>query len=245
MCEGPSVLTIHATDNRGEEGILADAAVFRELRCTSVAVVTSILAACSGRMDALEPISPTLVGQQIESVMKGNRPVAARTGILADVRQIELVADLVQEYGINGLVVAPVLRYGGAVILDQDGLDATRRLLFPQARVVIVRAGDLQAFAGDSGDGIEAMREAAGSLREQGARAVLIAGFISRGRALDLLDDDGSVAVFDTTRIVAPRVSGLASAHAAALTAHLARGEDLMRAVAAAQRFIGFRLQRG
>jgi hydroxymethylpyrimidine/phosphomethylpyrimidine kinase len=62
---------------------------------------------------------------------------------------------------------------------------------------------------------------------------------------LDLVDDDGHVVLLDTARIQTSRVPGLAGAHAAALAAHLARGASLSNAAEAAQRYIGFRLQRG
>lgn len=245
MADKPAALSIHTADNWCEEGVLADAAVFRELQCDPVSVVTSVLAATPVHIDALEALSLSLVAQQFESVMKGCRPAAGRTGILNDPRQIELIAGLVEEYGLHDLVVAPVLRFGGATVLDESGLAATRRLLYPRARVLVVRAADIEKLTGMEAEGLDGMKKASARLRDQGAGTVLLAGFPSRGRVLDLLDDRGSIAVFDVSRIIAPRVSGLAGAHAAALTAHLARGEPLVNAVAAAQRYVGFRLQRG
>jgi hydroxymethylpyrimidine/phosphomethylpyrimidine kinase len=245
MPETPAAITIHAADNWCEEGVLADSAVFRELQCNPVAVVTSVIAAAPDHIDALDCLSLSLVAQQFESVMKGCRPTAGRTGILTDPRQIELVAGLVREYGIHDMVVAPVLRFGGYDLLDRTALEATRRLLYPVARVLVVRAGDVTTLSGVEAEGLEGMKKAAAILRNHGAVAVLLAGFPYRGRVLDLLDDQGSIAVFDASRIITPRVSGLAGAHAAALTAHLARGESLAHAAAAAQRYVGFRLQRG
>jgi len=73
----------------------------------------------------------------------------------------------------------------------------------------------------------------------------LITGWIVGNRVVDVLDDGGEHNVFDTGRLAAPRLEGIANAHAIALAAHLARGRTLDRAAQAAQRFVGLRLQRG
>jgi hydroxymethylpyrimidine/phosphomethylpyrimidine kinase len=109
----------------------------------------------------------------------------------------------------------------------------------------VARATDCEFLAGLEVADLDGLRDAAKRLRDLGARAALVAGLVVRGRVLDLVDDDGKVVVLDTARIQAPRVPGLAGAHAAALTAHLARGLPLSGAAEAAQRYIGFRLQRG
>jgi hydroxymethylpyrimidine/phosphomethylpyrimidine kinase len=124
-------------------------------------------------------------------------------------------------------------------------MNALTRFLFPAARVVVVRAGDLDLLTEKRAEGLDELRSAASVLRERGAGAVLISGGVLKGRVLDVLDDGGQVTVFDTTRLSVSRVEGLAGAHAAALAAHLARGLDLREAAAAAQRYVALRLQRG
>lgn len=245
MSEAAQVLTVHAVDNWGEEGILADSAVLQEFRCNPVAVVTAVLVSCRDGVEALEGLPSGLVARQFETAVTAGRPAAGRTGILRDKAQVELVASLLQEFEVPQLVVAPVLRVGGVRILDEAGLEATRRRLFPLSRVVLVRASDLRELTGDTPSGLDSLKRAASSLRRDGAGAVLVAGYLGKNRVVDLLDDDGTVSIFDSARIVAPRVSGLSGAHASALAANLARGEELVRSVSAAQRYVGFRLKRG
>lgn len=244
MTARPAVLSIHAADNLGEEGILVDAAVCAELQCRFSGIVTSILASRPGRVDALEPLSLGLVAQQLESVLATCRPAAVRVGLVVDRRQASLVADLVTSYGLPSPVVAPVVKIGGTRVLSAEGLRAAEESLYPAARVVVIRAGDLDVLAGRASSDVDGIREAAEAVRQRGARSVLVAGAISRGRVLDLLDEEGHVSLFDASRVAAPRLAGASGAHAAALTAHLARGQSLVAAVSAAQRYIAFRLQR-
>jgi len=240
----PAVLSIHAADGVGEQGMVADAGVYQELRCRWAGVVTSVLAAGSHGIDALEPLSLGLVAQQLESVLQTCRPAAVRTGVLVGSRQVELIAGILRECGLEPTVVAPVLRIRGERVLDDDTLEAVTRTLYPLAGVVVVRAGDVELLAGESVEDVEGMTRAAASLRSRGARRVLIAGAVQGGRVVDLLDDDGKTSLFDVSRVSAPRVAGLSGVHAAALAAHLARGRSMVKAVDAAQRYVGFRIQR-
>lgn len=244
MSRGPAVLSIHAVDGLAEEGVLADAAVCAELHCRPVSVVASVLVTRDGQIDAMESLSLGLVAQQLESVLASCRPAAARTGLLADPRQIELVAELIETYGLPDPVVAPVLRVAGVRVVGDEALGALRRFHFPLARVLIARAGDLEILVGHPAPDVESLKSAAAALRGQGARAVIISGATWRGRVIDLLDDDGRVSLFDSSRVNAPRIGGLSGAHAAALTAHLARGQSLVQSADAAQRYVSFRLQR-
>lgn len=244
MSGRPAVLSIHSVDTLGEEGVLVDAAVYTEMECRPVSVVTSILATGQKGIEVLEGLSLALVAQQFESLIGVCRPLVARTGILKDARQVELVAGLLDHFGIHDLVVAPIDRVGGARVLDKAGAEATRQFLFPLARVVVLRAVDAPTFVGESVEDIDGMKRAASTIRAQGAKAALVAGASWRGRVVDVLDENGHVSVFDSQRVIAPRAERLSGAHAAALAAHLARGAPLARAVDAAQRYVALRLQR-
>jgi hydroxymethylpyrimidine/phosphomethylpyrimidine kinase len=119
------------------------------------------------------------------------------------------------------------------------------RHLYPAARVVVARAAELQLLIGQDVDDLAGLRDAASRLQEQGARAVVISGLFLRGRVIDLLANGNDVTLFDTARVQAPHVAGLSGSYAAALAGHIARGLSLRDAAESAQRYVGFRIQRG
>ena len=53
MNEAVNVLTVHAVDSWGEEGVLADSAVLQEFRCSPVAVVTAVLVSRREKVESL------------------------------------------------------------------------------------------------------------------------------------------------------------------------------------------------
>jgi len=234
MSTKPLVVSAHAPDAGGGDGFVADAAVFAELDCRSACIATSVVAS--------EPLPLDVVARQLDAV-RAIKPVGAmRVGFVRGSPQIELVARFVRtEVPASAVVAIP----SGDPPLDDDSGQAIRKYLYPAARVVVVRAAELSELLNVEVENLGGLREAAARLRGEGARAVVIAGWLSRGRVIDLIDEDGDVELLDTARIQVPRVPALSGAYAAALAAHLARGLPLPAAAAAAQRFIGFRLLRG
>jgi hydroxymethylpyrimidine/phosphomethylpyrimidine kinase len=233
----PLVVSANALDTGSREGFVADAAVFAELDCRAVCVATSVL--------SREPLPLDLVARQLEAVPPMGPVAAVRVGFVVGHAQVELIAGFARRVAPETTVVAPPVHIGTTPVLDVATRDALRSELFPVARVVVARAADCAFLAGAEAADLDGLRDAAKRLRDLGARAAVVAGLVVRGRVIDLVDDGGGVAVLDTSRIQAPRIAGLAGAHAAALTAHLARGLPLPRAAEAAQRYVGFRLQRG
>jgi hydroxymethylpyrimidine/phosphomethylpyrimidine kinase len=237
VSDDPLVVSVHAPDTGLGEGFVADAAVFAELDCRAACVATAVLPP--------EPLPLDVVARQLEAAQLLGPVAAVRVGFLSGAEQVALVAGFVRRAAPATTVVASLVRAGTGTPLDLETQEAIRGHLFPAARVVVTRAADVVLLGGGEVEDLEGSRDAAKRLRDQGARAVLIAGLLVRGRVLDLLDDDGNVVLLDTARIQAPRVPGLAGAHVAALAAHLARGLLLSYAAEAAQRYIGFRLLRG
>ncbi len=245
MSDKPVVLSIHAVDTAGEEGIVADARACADLECAACQVVTAILTRAPSRAGALEELSPEIVERQFESVMASTRPAAVHTGIVASAAQVVQIARLLRDHALNGMVLAPVFRIGGTKVLDGALLDAMRQNLFPLCTVLVVRIGDAGPLLDETIRDVSAMKQAARALREWGAATVVLTGATSRGRVLDVIDDGTAATVLSTARVEAPRIAGVGGIHATALAAHLARGEDLVAAARAAQRYIALRLQSG
>jgi hydroxymethylpyrimidine/phosphomethylpyrimidine kinase len=237
MSTNPLVVSVHALDTAGGEGLVADAAAFAELDCRAACVATSVVVP--------EPLPLDVVARQLAATQALGPIAAVRVGFVGGAAQVGLVAAFVRRVAPAPTVLAISLRSGTTAPLDAETYEAVRRDLFPAARVVVVRAAEAASDAGGRVLDLDGLREAAKRLKAQGAKAVVIAGLLVRGRVLDFVDDDGDVVLLDTTRIQVPRVPGLASAYAAALAAHLARGFALSHAAEAAQRSIGFRLLRG
>lgn len=237
MSDEPLVVSVNAIDTGAGEGLVADAAVFGELACRAAFVATSALPP--------EPLPLDVVSRQLERAL-AVRPIGAvRVGFVHGPPQVEAIAHFLRTASPGASVFAPALRAGAEILVDDRTKDAMARHLYPAARVVVARAAELSSLTGREAEDLSGLRDAAQKLRDRGAQAVVISGWIAHGRVLDLLDDGGEVSLLDTARIHAAHVAGLAGAYAASLAAHLARGLTLRDAAEAAQRYVGFRITRG
>ena len=82
------------------------------------------------------------------------------------------------------------------------------------------------------------MEKAAKIIAGFGARAVLVKGGHLRGEATDLFYQDGRVRFLKAPRIRTRHTHGTGCAYSAAITAQLAKGQDLFSAVTLAKKFI-------
>ncbi len=91
-------------------------------------------------MSGYEALSPALVADQIRAVVTDIGVDAAKTGMLANARIVEAVAEAVAETGIPNLVVDPVfVSKHGHPLLEPDAVDALKSDILPLAT-----AGDAQ-----------------------------------------------------------------------------------------------------
>lgn len=226
MSEAPTVLSVDVFDAAGRDGLLVDAAALAELGCAGVFAATAIVAG-----ETRTALEPSLFERQLEAALRA-RPAAIRIGAL---ESEALAARLSERLG-RPTSIPVVAGMAPAAIV---------RLVAPSTTVLIVRGGDLGLAPEGEPPSVETVRERAAELLALGARSVLVSGLTAHGRVIDLLDDGAKAQAFSAARLPAPRIAGLAGAHAAALAAHLARGATVPLAVQAAQRYVRLRLERG
>jgi hydroxymethylpyrimidine kinase/phosphomethylpyrimidine kinase len=234
---------VDAVDASGDEGLIAAARTTEELGCPAAFVTTGLLLREDGDV-RLHAVPPDVLDAQLADVLSPGATPVVRTGVLGGGQGVERVVSALERAPEARLVVAPVARIGKRSLLDHEAVAKIRIALFARARVVVLRVAESARWGAPEIRSASDLRTAAAALREQGARAALVSGWIDRGRVMDLLDDGGTLTMLDTTRLAAPRVPGLSAAHATALAVRLAAGEDLPAAAYAAQRYVGSRLRR-
>jgi hydroxymethylpyrimidine/phosphomethylpyrimidine kinase len=131
----------------------------------------------------------------------------------------------------------------GAALISSDGLAALRRLLVPRADLVTPNLAEAAALAGWSNPpaGRSGMEEVGRAVLALGPAAVLVTGGHLRDpEAADLLlrRDDPSVRWLSGPRLDSRNTHGTGCVLSAAVTARLARGEDLLQAVEGAKVFV-------
>jgi hydroxymethylpyrimidine/phosphomethylpyrimidine kinase len=193
-----------------------------------------------GQVSRIQPADPEIVQEQIELLLK-NFPVAAiKTGLLCNPAIVGIVARTLREAKPRRLVVDPVMiATSGDALLEPKAIAIYEEELFPLASLITPNLDEAARLLGDKIKDLPAMRDAAKALSRKYCVSVLLKGGHLRGkRAIDVLCDGNETREFSSAFIPSVKTHGTGCTYSAAITAELARGKDLPRAIARAKRFV-------
>jgi len=237
----PIALTIAGSDSSGGAGIQADLKVFTVLGVYGASVLTALTAQNTCGVKAIHAVPAEFVGQQIEAVATDLHVSAIKTGMLNNEETVLAVVDAVKRLQLHPLVVDPVMvATSGDMLLEEGAVRALRDELLPLADLITpnlpeaARLLDARVAANE-----QEMEEQARALVALGCKAVVVKGGHGTGsEAVDILFEGENVTRFSRPRIETRDTHGTGCAFSAAVTAGLARGENLYQAVALAKDFV-------
>ncbi|NBQ16564.1 MAG: ATP-binding cassette domain-containing protein, partial [Proteobacteria bacterium] len=156
---------------------------------------------------------------------------AATGGMLVVVTHAEAVAARVAGLRVPMVVDPVMVSKHGAALLADDAVDALCSELLPLATLVTPNLPEAARLAGFDVCDRESMERAAQVIAARGPRHVLVKGGHLSGVAVDLLWSDGRAILLSGERIETRHTHGTGCTLSAAITARLARGEDVAAAV--------------
>jgi hydroxymethylpyrimidine/phosphomethylpyrimidine kinase len=233
-------LTIAGSDSGGGAGIQADLKTFTSFHVYGMSVVTAITAQNTLGVQRIEPLPPDLVAAQLISVLGDIGVDTAKTGMLMKREAIEVVAQILDEFGIRKLVVDPLMRAGsGESLLEEGAVEALKNLLLPMARVVTPNLEEASILCGQPVSDVSSMKEAARMIKELGPEYVLVkGGHLPGPHVLDVLYDGTRMQVRDTLRLPGDGFHGIGCTLSAAITSGLAKGQEVKEAIEIAHRYV-------
>lgn len=242
MTKTPQTLTIAGSDSGGGAGIQADLKTFQELGVFGTSVITAVTAQNTTGVAAIYPMSDEAVREQLKAVGSDFEIAALKTGMLFDPGIIKETAAAIRQFGWHKLVVDPVMiAKGGASLLQQEAVEALKVHLLPLAFLVTPNIPEAQALTGISITDPASRHLAAQQILSMGAGSVVIKG--GHGNDPQYAEDyflhkSGESVLYRSPRIATIQTHGTGCTFAAALTAQLAKGEELEDAVYTAKQFI-------
>jgi hydroxymethylpyrimidine kinase/phosphomethylpyrimidine kinase len=237
-------LTVAGLDPSGGAGIIADLRTFDAQGVYGMAVVTALTVQSTKGMSGKHDVPADVVGAQFERLFADRRPNAVKTGALGSGDIVKELAYLLDKHEYPGpLVVDPVLSSGdGALLLDEEGIEALKHVLLPHATLVTPNVHEVSRLCDFDVFDVKDMEAAALRLVAMGARASLVTGGMQSGgagkSAVDVFCDGREIEVMTEQWIEGERIHGTGCVLSAAITAHLARAGDLKSAVRNGRRVV-------
>jgi len=247
----PVTLTIAGSDSGGGAGVQADLKTFAALDCYGTSAITCLTAQNPDEVAGVEAVEPEMVALQVATVCKGFPVAAAKTGMLYSAPVIQSVVDVLKTVHLPFLCVDPVMvATSGARLLREDAVETLCGRLLSLASVVTPNLDEAVILCGHEISSVEAMREAAKEIGEKfGISCVLKGGHLTGGSdgadtVSDVLYHEGNLIEERFPRIQARETHGTGCTFSAALTARVARGDDLPTAFRTARLFVADALAR-
>jgi hydroxymethylpyrimidine/phosphomethylpyrimidine kinase len=241
----PRVLTIAGSDSSGAAGAQADLKTFEARGVYGMSALTMLTAQNSTGIQAVQPLPIEFIASQIDSVLTDIGADAIKTGLLLRAETVRLVADKVQQYAIESVVVDPVLIDGaGRRLIDAAAEEAYRTALFPKALIITPNLDEAGLLVGKRLENVADIRKAAVTLAAYGSRWILIKGGHLQANSNSLIDILYDPATDEYYEFRAPRLPvgntrGPGCTLASAIAAEIAKGWDVPAAVEAAKRYVG------
>jgi hydroxymethylpyrimidine kinase/phosphomethylpyrimidine kinase len=235
----PIALTIAASDPLGGAGLQADLTTFAHRGVHGVSAVTAVTAQTLDRVERVDLISPEMIEAQIRGILSDFEIAAVKTGLLARASVIELIADEVAAGRLPAPVVDPVMVDGrGRRLIDGSAEVAYREHLFPRALVITPNLAEASLLVGRPLTQVEDIAANAAGLRGLGADVVVVTGGAFEGDPQDVCVTADAIWSSKHPRVDTTNVRGSGCTFAAAITAELAHGFDVLEAIGLAGEFV-------
>ena len=243
-------LTIAGSDTSGGAGIQADLKTFQEHGTYGMNVLTVIatMDPDNGWNHGVFSIPVDEIKRQAKTALSTNVD-AIKTGMLSTEEIIETAGNIIEEAGINSVVIDPVMVCKGEdEVLNPGTVDAMITHLLPKALVVtpnLFEAGQLSGLG--TLKTVEDMKAAAEKIYSLGAKNVVIKGGkqLAHDKAVDLFFDGEKHTLLETEKTDTTYNHGAGCTFAAAVTANLANGLPVGDAVFAAKEFVSAAIAHG
>jgi hydroxymethylpyrimidine/phosphomethylpyrimidine kinase len=240
----PLALTVAGSDCSAGAGLQADLKTFSAFGVYGLSVVTGIVAEVPGRVSRIVPVEPGMVFEQWRLLFAHFPIRALKTGMLTSAGIVRMVGGRLGELSPASrpaVVVDPVMvATSGDQLVAAEAVDAYWECLFPFARLITPNVDEMRVLTGRQVESIEELKAAGEWLAEKTNTAVLAKGAHLRGTvARDFLVESGCITEFAAPFIDGVHTHGTGCTMSAAITAGLARGLPLDKAVGEAKHYIG------
>ncbi len=242
-------LSIAGSDPSGGAGLQADLKTFSACGCYGATVVVAVVDENTVGVTGVHPIPVDFVKGQIKSVLDDIGADAVKIGMLHSSDLIRAVKDTLSLYGIENIVLDPVMvATSGDPLLEPDAVDTLKSVLVPYARVITPNIPEACILLGEKISFQKELPECARRLSMDGRVSVLLkAGHLSDEDLVDVFynAETGKLTELRSARLHTRNTHGTGCTLSSAVASFLARGYGLDDAVVAAKDYIARAIEAG
>lgn len=237
----PCSLTIAGSDPSGGAGIQADLKTFHELQTYGMSVISSITAQNTTGVQDVHHVPVSMIEQQATSIIDDMPIHALKTGMLANVEIMEVVADVVSRMNAPYVMDPVMVAASGDHLISPDSQDYLKNELLALTTMVTPNIPEAEQLTGMPIHSEKDMEKAAITIvKDLGASTALVKGghLVDEENAVDVFFDGENIALFSSQRVHTKNSHGTGCTLSAAITAYLAKGYSMIPAIELAKKYI-------
>lgn len=234
-----TALSIAGSDCSGGAGIQADIKTMTMNGVYAMSVITALTAQNTTGVTGISEVSADFLKQQMEVIFNDIRPDAIKIGMVPNAELMETIAECLNVYQANNIVVDPVMvATSGSSLMESEAVVTLKSKLLPIATLVTPNIPEAEVLSGMKIVDEGSMVGAAKYISESYGCAVLLKGGHSINDANDLLYTDGQATWYHGKRIDNPNTHGTGCTLSSAIASNLAKGYELSTSIQRAKDYI-------
>ena len=245
----PNVMTFSATDPTSGAGLQADILTIASLGCYPLSIVTGVSVQDTIGVRGLTAINAQLVNDQTRTILEDMEISVFKCGLLGSLENIKIIAEIKEDYPEIPLIIDPVLASGrGDDLVNVEMMKVMLELLFPKSYLITPNSHEARKMVIKDNENFEdvSIDLCAERLKLLGCKNILITGADETTDKVinNLYESSGESNPFYWDRL--PGVyHGSGCTLASAISAYLALGFNLNKAVEQAQIYTWESLKNG
>lgn len=142
-----TALSIAGSDSSGGAGVQADLKTMTMNGVFAMSAITALTAQNTTGVTGILEADPEFLKKQIDAVFEDIRPDAVKIGMVSSSGLIKTIAERLQHYKAENIVVDPVMvATSGSRLLEEDAVDTLKKELLPIATVITPNIQKLRFF---------------------------------------------------------------------------------------------------
>lgn len=228
----PNVLSIAGSDPSGGAGIQADLKTFTILETYGMAVITALTAQNTMGVQGVFTVPPDFIKKQLTSIFEDIRVDTVKIGMLFDVPTMKVVADILQHYKPQNIVLDPVMvATSGDRLQEPEAIQFLKSELIPLATLITPNIPEAEILFGKK-------FKPKNLYDAFGVPVLLKGGHKDEEICADILLTKDKEQNFESPRIKSKNTHGTGCTLSSAIAAYLAKGQDMEEAIESAKSFI-------
>ena len=186
-----NILSIGGSDPSSGAGIQNDIKTISSLDGNCFTVVTAITSQNTEKFSSVEPISPKIIGGQIESIVSDFKIDAIKIGMVYNSSIIKVIHSKLRKIDAP-IILDPVIKSTtGGTLLTSNSISYYKKILIPLGYIITPNKSEAEVLSGNKIRTKKELVNCAKKIRKLGAKNVIITGVqFSKNKISDFILED-------------------------------------------------------